>query len=89
MDRPERRGEGITWLDRYCPLELMAGVDAAVSAGGYNSFHELMYAGVPTVFVPLPRIADDQLERTQRAEAAGAGRVALTGKDQQRSREQY
>ena len=72
----ERRGPHVTWLDRYCPLELMNGVDAAVSAAGYNSFHELMYAGVPTVFLPLPRIADDQLERCQRAEKAGAGRVA-------------
>ena len=59
----ELRGEGITWLDRYVPVELFAGVDAAVSAGGYNSFHELMFAGVPTVFLPQPRIADDQAER--------------------------
>ncbi len=72
----ECRGPNITWLDRYCPLELMNGVDAAVSAAGYNSFHELMYAGVPTVFLPLPRIADDQQERSQRAEQAGAGRIA-------------
>ncbi len=77
----ECRGPNITWLDRYCPLELMNGVDAAVSAAGYNSFHELMYAGVPTVFLPLPRIADDQLERSQRAEKAGAGRVAHRDED--------
>ena len=73
---PERRGEGITWLDRYVPMELLPGVDAAVSAGGYNSFHELMYVGVPTVFLPQPRIADDQAARARRAEQAGAGRVA-------------
>ncbi len=72
----ELRGPGITWLDRYAPMELLPGVDAAVSAGGYNSFHELMFAGVPTVFLPQPRIADDQLERAQRAERAGAARVA-------------
>ncbi len=72
----ELRGPGITWLSRYLPLELLPGVDAAVSAAGYNSFHELMFAGVPTVFLPQPRIADDQLERARRAEAAGAGRVA-------------
>jgi UDP-N-acetylglucosamine--N-acetylmuramyl-(pentapeptide) pyrophosphoryl-undecaprenol N-acetylglucosamine transferase len=75
---PEIRGEGITWLSRYTPVELLRGVDAAVSAGGYNTFHELMFAGVPTVFLPQPRIADDQLERVGRAEAAGAGIVALT-----------
>lgn len=75
---PERRGAGITWLSRYAPVELFAGLDVAVSAAGYNSFHELMHAGVPTVFVPLPRIADDQEERALRAQAAGAARVAST-----------
>ncbi|MDG1484046.1 MAG: hypothetical protein P8R54_30925 [Myxococcota bacterium] len=72
----EVRGPGITWLDRYVPMELFLGLDAAVSAGGYNSFHELMYAGVPTVFLPQPRIADDQEERVARAVAAGAARRA-------------
>jgi hypothetical protein len=73
---PELRGEGISWIDRYCPLELFAGLDAAVSAGGYNAFHELMFAGVPTVFLPQPRVADDQRERAEAAVAAGAGRIA-------------
>lgn len=72
----ERRGPNITWMSRYCPLELFRGFDAAVSAGGYNTFHELMFAGVPTVFLPQPRIADDQDERAQRAATAGAGRIA-------------
>ncbi|MCB9547196.1 MAG: hypothetical protein H6706_15300 [Myxococcales bacterium] len=75
---PERRGAGITWLDRYLAVELLPGVDAAVSAGGYNSFHELMHVGVPTVFLPLDRIADDQRERAVRAVEAGAGRLART-----------
>lgn len=74
----EVRGPGITWLSRYVPLELLPGVDAAVSAAGYNSFHELMYAGVPTVFLPLPRIADDQAARAERAVQAGAARLART-----------
>ena len=73
---PELRGPGITWLSRYAPVELFAGLDAAVSAGGYNTFHELMHAGVPTVFLPQPRIADDQDERARRAVEAGAGRIA-------------
>ncbi len=77
-DGAERRGPGISWLSRYAPVELFAGLDAAVSAAGYNSFHELMHAGVPTVFLPLPRIADDQGERALRAEVAGAARVAST-----------
>lgn len=75
---PERRGPHITWMDRYVPLELMQGVDAAVSAGGYNSVTELMFAGVPTVFLPQPRIADDQDGRARAAVAAGAGRLATS-----------
>ena len=75
---PERRGPGITWMDRYVPLELLAGVDAAVSAGGYNAVTELMFAGVPTVFLPQPRIADDQDGRARAMADAGAGRVAAS-----------
>ena len=75
---PELRGPGITWLCRYTPVELFAGLDAAVSAAGYNSFHELMHAGVPTVFLPQPRIADDQGERAERAAAAGSALVATS-----------
>ncbi len=73
---PERRGAGITWIDRYVPLELLHGVDAAVSAGGYNSVTELMFAGVPTVFLPQPRLADDQAARAHAAAERGAGRIA-------------
>jgi hypothetical protein len=75
---PERRGPHITWMDRYVPLELLAGVDAAVSAGGYNSVTELMFVGVPTVFLPQPRIADDQDGRARAAVAAGAARLATS-----------
>lgn len=75
---PERRGPHITWMDRYVPVELLAGVDAAVSAGGYNSVTELMFVGVPTVFLPQPRIADDQDGRARAAVAAGAARIATT-----------
>lgn len=75
---PEIRGPGIVWLDRYAPSELFRAFDAAVSAGGYNTLYELMYAGVPTVFLPQPRLADDQEGRAARAVAAGAGRMART-----------
>ncbi|NOY25644.1 MAG: hypothetical protein GXP62_07200, partial [Oligoflexia bacterium] len=73
---PEVRGPGITWLSRAVPIELMPGIDAAVAAAGYNTFHELMYVGIPTVFLPMPRISDDQAARAQRAVDAGAARVA-------------
>lgn len=75
---PERRGPNITWMDRYVPLELMRGVDVAVSAGGYNSVTELMYAGVPAVLLPQPRIADDQGARARAAVDAGAARLATS-----------
>ena len=75
---PEIRGQGIVWLDRYAPSELFRAFDAAVSAGGYNTLYELMFAGVPTVFLPQPRLADDQEGRAERAVAAGAGRLART-----------
>lgn len=73
---PEIRGPGVVWLDRYTPVELFPGLDAAVSAGGYNSVYELLFAGVPTVFLPQPRLADDQAARVDRVVAARAGRRA-------------
>lgn len=69
---PELRGPGVTWLERYTPVELLTGVDAAVAASGYNTFHELMVAGVPTVFLPQPRLSDDQVARADLAVRAGA-----------------
>ncbi|WP_380165954.1 hypothetical protein [Jannaschia sp. R86511] len=48
-------------LARYLPA-----FDAAVSAAGYNGYHELLAAGVPTVFVPNLRTgADDQAARAR------------------------
>lgn len=75
---PVTRGPGVTWLAHEAAAELMHAFDAAVSAAGYNSFVELMHAGVPTVFVPQTKIADDQRARARRAEEAGA---AIVGAD--------
>ncbi|WP_203779968.1 glycosyltransferase [Paractinoplanes rishiriensis] len=55
-----------------------AGVAVAVSRAGYTSFHELIGARVPTVFVPDPGAADDELARARFAAAAG---VALYATD--------
>ncbi len=55
--------------------EYMAAFDVAVCAAGYNTFGELMFAGVPTVFLPQEKLADDQAARAQRAVDAGAARV--------------
>jgi UDP:flavonoid glycosyltransferase YjiC (YdhE family) len=52
---------GVYPLARY-----LAAFDAAVAAGGYNSVHELLTAGVPTLFVPNPTSGtDDQPARTR------------------------
>jgi UDP:flavonoid glycosyltransferase YjiC (YdhE family) len=51
----------------------MRAFDAAVAAAGYNTFHELMHHGVPTIFVPnAATISDDQTARARLAERAGA-----------------
>lgn len=53
--------------------------DAAVSAAGYNTFGELMFAGVPTAFLPQEKLADDQAARAERAEKAGAAILLSPG----------
>jgi UDP:flavonoid glycosyltransferase YjiC (YdhE family) len=49
--------------------------DFAVSAAGYNSFHELISFGVPSVFLPNENTAyDDQVTRVRYAADLGAAR---------------
>lgn len=68
-------GDHLTWLAQGNAAEFMAGFDIAVSAAGYNSFNELMHFGVPTVFLPQEKWADDQRARAERAVSAGAAVV--------------
>ncbi len=60
-------------------------VAVAVSRAGYTSFHELIGARVPTVFVPDPDASDDELARARFAAAAG---VALYATDDDAAGEQ-
>jgi predicted glycosyltransferase len=46
--------------------------DVAVSAAGYNTYNELMFAGVPTAFLPQEKLVDDQAARARGAVDAGA-----------------
>ena len=62
----------VIWLALENTSELLPAMDVAVSAAGYNSFHELLFNGVPTLFWPQPKWADDQYARAQRAARAGA-----------------
>jgi hypothetical protein len=47
--------------------------DLAISAAGYNAFHELIAGGVPSLFVPMPRQLDDQAARASWARETGVG----------------
>lgn len=62
-------------------LALCRIADAVVSAAGYNSFHELLYHGVPAIFVPqMAPFMDDQ-ERRARA-ASDRGLAVTVGADE-------
>jgi hypothetical protein len=73
--------EGVVHLRATFPMSRYhAAFDGAVSAAGYNAFHELVRSGVPSVFVPMPRETDDQAARARHAEASGIG-LAAAGPD--------
>ena len=66
--------EGVVRLEATYPIARhFAAFDAAVSAAGYNAFHELTAARVPALFVPIDRQTDDQVARARGAERAGTG----------------
>lgn len=65
------RGPNITWLTDFNAMQDFAGLDFAFSAAGYNSFHELLHAGVPTAFFAQEKIADEQSRRVRAAAEAG------------------
>lgn len=51
---------------RYFPLsEVLSAFDAVICASGYNSVHEALPAGIPTLFVPNQRGTDNQLARAK------------------------
>jgi predicted glycosyltransferase len=65
-------GPQITWCESSAIWRFFTGCDAAVSAGGYNTFHELLYAGIPALFYAQEKIADDQWLRVQSAQKQNA-----------------
>lgn len=66
-------------LQRFPASSYHAAFDFAVSAAGYNSFHELLSARIPTLFIPRERGYDDQLRRAETASQAGACLVVREG----------
>lgn len=59
-------------------LALCLLADLVVSATGYNSFHENLYHGVPTIFVPqMATFMDDQERRARAASDRGLAATVL------------
>ena len=65
------RGANITWLNGFHAMQDFAALDCAISAAGFNAFHELLHAGIPTAFFAQEKIADEQSRRVRTAEEAG------------------
>lgn len=63
---------GVVWLTEPTLSSLLPAFDVAVSAAGYNTFHELMLARVPSVFLPQEKVADAQDARARVAVERGA-----------------
>ena len=69
---PVRR-RGLRYLTGFPNVRQFRAFDFAISAAGYNSFHELLHQGVPTIFVPNDnQKVDDQRARAAWAESRGA-----------------
>jgi len=69
--------EGVVHLSATYPMSrYYAAFDIAVSACGYNAYHELIRFGVPALYVPMPRLTDDQPGRARHAERIGVGLAA-------------
>jgi predicted glycosyltransferase len=73
-------GERISWISEPALAEWLPAFDFAVAAAGYNTVLELMHAGIPAVFLPQEKVADEQDRRASAAAAAGAA-VMVEGAD--------
>lgn len=68
--------EDIIVIKDYPNAKYFNGFDFAVSACGYNTFHELIYFGVPAIYLPNMNAAiDDQYARAMIAQNHDAGIV--------------
>lgn len=70
---PVRR-RGVRYLSAFPNARYFNAFDFAVSAAGYNSFHEMLHHGLPGIFLPNDNHkVDDQRARAAYAEEQGAG----------------
>lgn len=74
-------GDGVLLLNNIYPLvRYLHAFDAAVSAAGYNSVHELLASQVPTLFIPSVNHATDD-QRSRAAGVAARGAALVSGAD--------
>ena len=66
----------VIWSTEPNLARVFPACDVAISAAGYNTFHELMLARVPSIFLAQDKIADDQAARVARAVELGAAQQA-------------
>lgn len=67
-----RAGDDVHLVRHFPISEHLAAFDVAVAAAGYNSFHEHLRLGLPTLFVPNDETSlDDQVARAEYAAGQG------------------
>lgn len=68
--------EGVRIIRDYPLSRYYSGFDVAISTAGYNTLYELIYFGVPSIFIPtLEAGVDNQLARATLAQETGTGLV--------------
>jgi UDP:flavonoid glycosyltransferase YjiC (YdhE family) len=73
IQRNPVRRRGVRYLSAFPNARYFRAFDFAVSASGYNSFHELLHHGLPCIFLPNDhQKVDDQRARAAWAEREGA-----------------
>ncbi|MGI9491982.1 MAG: hypothetical protein ACR2QF_06235, partial [Geminicoccaceae bacterium] len=71
-ENPMELPDNVVRLPSYPFARYFNAFDLAISAVGYNSFHELIYAGLPTILVPNEAMEqDNQLARALYADRHG------------------
>ena len=82
-ERIDVKHERLRVIRDYPNSLYIKGFDAAVQAGGYNSYQEMRSFGVPTLFIPNTDTGmDDQVKRCLQAEKEGWGLVVLKPEDE-------
>jgi UDP:flavonoid glycosyltransferase YjiC (YdhE family) len=75
LARPQEKAwPGVVNSTLYPIADCLSAIDLMITNAGYNSFHECIFGGVPSIFVPneSPEMDDQQL-RAAYADAAGLG----------------